>query len=72
MYIQTLTHTKYKIASSEGRSVSPPARTWLFDGGAEAGTAEHRAGQGQHRRRKAQVTLTADTDAEVVNKMFTS
>lgn len=59
------------MASSEGRSVSPPGRTWLYDGGAEAGTAEHRAGQGQHRR-KAQVTLTADTDAEVVNKMFTS
>lgn len=52
--------------------MSPPGRTWLYDGRAEAGTAEHRAGQGQHRRRKAQVTLTADTDAEVVNKMFTS
>lgn len=42
VYIQTLTHTRCKIASSEGRSVSPPGRTWLYDGGAEAGTAEHR------------------------------
>lgn len=72
-HIQTSTHTRCKRATRLGqwRQVCEPSRK---DGSAcmtaepRLAQPEYTAGQGQHRRRQAQVTMTTDTHAEVVNK----